>query len=365
MNFEDVIGQDTVKGQLIRLAEEGRLPHAMLLTGPEGCGKLPLAVAFACRLLGDNGMTRSLAHPDLHFTFPTIKQPGMSSEYQPTSDDYINEWRQLLLSDPYFTFEQWMAAMGAANQQAIITGGESDRLAQRLSLKSSQGGWKISIIWLPERTNLTSANKLLKLLEEPPAETLFLLVSEAPEKILETILSRTQRLTLKRISDADMEEALVRKRGLDEATARSLARVAGGNWLKAVEQLDTDSESHEFLDIFITLMRQAYKRDVKSLKAWSERLAAMGREKQRRFLAYAMRMVRESFMCNFQESDLNYMTVQEEQFTRNFARFINEANVIGISEIMEKAYRDIGQNANAKIVFFDLAMDIIILLIKK
>lgn len=184
----------------------------MLFCGPMGCGKKALALAFASRLLGDSQLLRQWQHPDLHFSFPTIKKPTMGSDHQPVSDDYAQEWRELLRDGAYFSIEQWMEAMGAENQQAIITGAESDRLSRRLSMKASQGGYKVCVMWLPERMNVTSANKILKLLEEPPQQTVFILVSEEPEKLLETIRSRTQRFDFKRISDEAIEQALTERR---------------------------------------------------------------------------------------------------------------------------------------------------------
>lgn len=177
INFADVIGQEEVKQRLTQLVQSNRVPHALLFCGPQGCGKMALAMAFARNLLisssvspeNSEAMLRNWEHPDLHFTYPTIKLPGMSSEHQPVSSEFAKEWHEMVTTDTYFTVKQWMSQMGATTQQAIITGAESDELSKQLALKSSQGGYKVSIIWLPERMNLTSANKLLKLLEEPSA----------------------------------------------------------------------------------------------------------------------------------------------------------------------------------------------------
>lgn len=365
MTFEEVIGQDEAKQSLVKLIEEHRVPHAMLFCGPMGCGKKALALAFASRLLGDSQLLRQWQHPDLHFSFPTIKKPTMGSDHQPVSDDYAQEWRELLSDGAYFSIEQWMDAMGAENQQAIITGAESDRLSRRLSIKASQGGYKVCVMWLPERMNVTSANKILKLLEEPPQQTVFILVSEEPEKLLDTIRSRTQRFDFKRIADADIEEALVEKRGLEHADARSLARLANGSWTNALAALSTGNENRMFFDLFTMLMRLAYTKRVKELKKWSESIAAFGREKQKRFLNYMHRMVRESFVYNFHEPELNYMTAEEEQFAQKFAPFIHERNIIELSEMIGKAVRDISQNANSKMVFFDIAMQTIIFITRK
>ena len=379
MDFSNVIGQEPAKERLIQMVKEGRLPHALLFCGPEGVGKMALAMAFASYLLTnpdgeDNGsidttnalaMLRKWEHPDLHFSYPTIKRPNMSSDHQPISNDFTQEWHEMIMQGTYFTMNQWMKQMGATTQQAIITGAESDELSRILALKSSQGGYKIAIIWRPERMNLTSANKLLKLLEEPPHKTIFLMVCEEPEKLLETIISRTQRIDVKRIDDDAIEQALIIQRGIDHDAAHRIARIANGSWLKALETLDTGNENREFLNMFQMLMRLCYMRNVKDLKRWSEVVSAYGREKERRMLTYFQQQVRENFIFNFQRPELNYMTLEEEGFARNFARFINEANVIEINELFEKANRDIGQNANAKVVFYDIALKLIVLLLKK
>ena len=369
MAFEQVIGQQEVRQRLQQMVSEDRLPHALMLCGPMGCGKMALALGFAVQLLSrtanDEAMLRKLEHPDLHFTYPTIKLPSMSADHKPVSDDFAHEWHELIMAGPFFTMNEWLEMMGGENQQAIITAGESDELIRKLSLKSSQGGYKVSLIWLPERMNIECANKILKLLEEPPSQTVFIMVCEEPDKLLETIRSRVQRIDVKKIADEDVRQALMDKRGLAEDVAQRISRMANGSWLKALEMLSADSENELFLDMFQTLMRLAYQRKVKDLKTWSERMAAMGREKQKRFLDYFLRLVRENFMYNFQQEELCYMTQREEDFARNFARFINEANILPITDLINKAIRDIGQNANAKIVFFDLALQMIVLLIQK
>ena len=370
MTFSEVIGQKEVAERLVQLVKEDRLPHALMLCGPQGSGKLPLAVAFACYLL-DNGtpsahaMLSKLEHPDLHFTYPTIKLPSMSAEHKPVSDDFAKEWHELVIRSLYFTMEDWMTAMGGENQQAIITAGESDELVRKLSLKSSQGGYKVSVIWLPERMNIECANKLLKLIEEPPHQTVFIMVCEEPDKLLETIRSRVQRIDVKMIAIEDIEQALIEKRGIGSDDAHRIARLANGSWLKALDELQVGSENELFLDMYIMLMRLAYQRKIKDLRKWSEQMASMGREKQKRWLTYFLRMTRENFMYNFQNEDLVYMTQREEDFAKNFARFVNEKNILPISDLANLAIRDIGQNANGKIVFFDLALQMIVLLLQK
>lgn len=376
MTIDEVIGQREVWERLKRMAEEHRIPHAMLFCGPEGCGKLAMALAFASYLLGESdeqtpeamrtkAMLKKWEHPDLHFTFPTIKSNNMGSDHNPVSDDYIKEWRQLLIKDVYFQTSDWLNAMGDSNKQAIITGEESDALSRKLYVKSSQGGYKISIIWLPERMNLTSANKILKLLEEPPAQTVFILVSEQPEQLLETIRSRTQRISFKKIDNEALAEALIQRRGLEADTARRIARIANGNWNLATEELNAGNEHIQSLDMFVMLMRLAYQRNIHDLKKWSDTVSTFGRERQKRMIDYFQHILRESFMYNFQEQELVYMTQEEEKFTRNFARFINEANIIDTYILFDESKKLIAQNANAKIVFFDMALKIIMLLIRK
>lgn len=289
----------------------------------------------------------------------------MGSDHKPVSDDFIREWHEMLESGPYFSMDQWMTAIGAENQQAIITAGESDDLVRKLSLKSSQGGYKISIIWLPERMNIECANKLLKLIEEPPQGTIFIMVCEEPDKLLETIRSRTQRIDVRRISSESIAVALQQKHGLGAESSMRLARLANGSWLKAVRELESDSENDYFLADYQQLMRLAYQRNVRNLKKWSEHMQTYGREKQKRFMDYFMRLTRENFMYNFGNPDLNYMSEKEEEFATKFARFINENNVIAMTEMAEKIQRDIKQNANAKIVFFDMALRMIMMLLQK
>ena len=378
MKFSDVIGQDEVKQRLRQMVAEERVPHALMFCGPQGSGKMALALAFASYLLCGNRadgdscggcqqclMAERLSHPDLHFSYPVIRPSGTGSEHKMSSEDFAAEWREMLLQGPYFTMDKWLAAMGAANQQALMGVGESDLLLKRLSLKSSQGGYKVVVMWLPERMNGECANKILKLLEEPPQQTVFIMVCEEPGRLLDTIRSRAQRIDIRRIDDGAIERALVERRGIDAEAARRLARAAGGSWLAALDELDADSEKRQFLDMFISLMRLAYMRKIKDLRKWSDTAAALGREKQRRMLAYFLRLVRENFMYNFHNPQLCYMTRDEENFARNFAPYINEANVLEMSALMNTAMRDIGQNANAKIVFFDMATNIIVSLIRK
>lgn len=364
MNWDEVIGQEAVKIRLQGLIHDDRVPHALMFCGATGYGTLALAMAMATELLHKT----SEYHPDLHFSFPTIKLPSMSAEHKPISDDFMKVWYELIGKEGlYITIEQWMEQMKATTQQAIITAAESDSLARKISLKSSQGGYKVAIIWLAERMNEESANKILKTLEEPTEKTVFILVVERPELLLDTIRSRVQRIDVPKIDTESLEKALIEQRGLDKDIAHQLSRASDGNWLTAIEQLQPDSERKMFLDLFIMLMRQVYARDVRGMKKWSETVgdAKFGREKQKRFLQYMMRMVRESFISNFQNPELTYMTAEEAQFVSKFGRFINEANVIDINSLFELALRDISQNTNQRIVFYDTALRLTVMLLRK
>ena len=374
MFFKDVIGQEEAKQRLIREAKEGKIAHARLFCGPEGIGKLPLAIAFARYLSCNNpgekdacGVCPScikfnkLAHPDLHFAFPVIKKKAKDT----VSDDFISEWRELLTHTPYFNLNIWLEEMGAENQQAQIYVKESDEIIRKLSLKSSQGGYKIMIIWLPEKMNVECSNKLLKLLEEPPSQTIFLLISEEPDMLLTTIQSRTQRFTLYGIKEECIMERLQNQYGLQEKDANSIAHQSEGNFLKALESIHLSEENKLFFDLFVNLMRLSYQRKIREMKQWSETLAAMGREKQKHFLSYCQRLVRENFIYNFQNPSLIFMNEEEQNFSKRFAPYINEKNVMGIMDELSEAQRHIEQNVNARMVFFDFSLKMIVLLVQK
>ena len=376
MYFKDIIGQQEVIERLVKDAQAGTVPHALLFAGPEGTGKLQTAIAFAryllCRDKGTGtdscGQCPScvkmdkLVHPDLHFVYPVInksKTAGRST----ISDEEITTWRECVLDRQYFGFEEWLSAIDADNKQASIFVTESESIMSKLSLKSVEGGYKIMIIWHAEKMNQQCANSLLKLLEEPPAGTIFILTTDAPEQMLETILSRTQRVDFKRIPAQLIEQRLTGPGYmLDADTASKIAHLSGGSWLKAMSALRVNAESDEFLNYFMQLMRLSYGRRLKDLKIWSDNVAGGGREWQKRFLAYCQRMIRENFICNFHNPDLNYMSEQERQFSVKFAPFVNENNIIGLMDTLSDAQRDIEQNVNSKMVFFDLSLKTIMLM---
>lgn len=374
MLFREVVGQEDIKSRLRCEANEGRVAHALLFYGPEGCGKLPVALAFARYLLCSHPhegepcdqcnncmMTARWTHPDLHFVFPVVKYKDAAHS---VSDVYLPEWRKQLTENVYFGLDEWLDDMQAGNQQALIYSAESDAIQKKLSLKSNQGGKKVMIIWLPEKMNLECANKLLKLLEEPPAETHFLLISEHLEAVLPTIVSRAQCIAMKGLSEEDISEALMQRNACDSDTARRVAHTANGNLIAAQLQLRSNADQNLFFDLFVILMRLSYQRKIKELRKWSEQIASLGREKQKNFLAYSQKLIRENFVYNFRKPDLNYETAEEENFSKNFARFINERNVIHIMDELSLAQRDIEQNGNPKFVFFDFALKMIVLLIQ-
>jgi len=374
MFFRDVIGQDEAKQRLIREAKEGKIAHARLFCGPEGIGKLPLAIAYARYLSCQNpGVDdacgtcpncmkyNKLAHPDLHFVFPVIKIKSKDT----VSDDFLSEWRELLSQTPYFNLNIWLKEMGAENQQAQIYVKESDEIIRKLNLKSSQGGYKIMIIWLPEKMNVECSNKLLKLLEEPPSQTIFLLVSEEPEMLLTTIQSRTQRFNLYGIEEKQIAQKLIQQYGILEQDAIDIAHLSEGNFLKALETIHLNEENQLFFEMFVSLMRLSYQRKIREMKQWSETMASMGRERQKQFLQYCQRMIRENFIYNFHESSITFLNEEERHFSSRFAPFVNERNVIGIMNELSEAQRHIQQHVNARMVFFDFSLKMIVLLVQK
>lgn len=372
MKFSSIIGQQAVKQHLLQMVHDDRVPHALMLCGPQGAGKLPLALAFAhyllcsqpgaeepCQACADCRMLQQWSHPDLHFSFPVYK--AKSSEH-PTSDDYLAPWREQLERNPYFDVEQWLADIKAENQQIVLYVQESDALQKKLALKSSQGGRRVVVMWLPERMQPQMANKLLKLIEEPPSQTHFILVSNDPDMVLGTIQSRVQRINVPALSEEEIAEALVERMGVEPSKAQNLAHVAQGNYTAALKRLDAESEEAQFFELFKTLMRSSYARKIKDMHAWAQEVAALGRERQKRLLAFCQRLIRENFMYNFHRPEISYLTPDEEAFSLRFAPFVNERNIIGITEVLSDAERDIEQNVSARMVFFDLSLKMIMLL---
>lgn len=370
--FKSIIGQESIKQRLLREVQERRIPHARLLVGGDGVGAFPLAVAYAryihcehpqatdaCGQCASCAKYDKLTHPDLHWVFPIVKSSKGKREL---CDDYLSDWRSFVLGQPYFNLGHWLKAMEAENAQALIYARESDEIIKKLSLRSSQGGAKIVLMWLPERMHPVCANKLLKLVEEPPSETLFLLVSEHPEQVLGTIQSRAQRLNVPPLEETDISHALETRYHTLPANSRNIAHLAGGSFIKALETIHLNEDNHLFFELFVNLMRLSYQRKIREMKQWSEQVAGMGRERQKSLLSYAQRMIRENFIYNLHRPELSYLTPEEESFATRFAPFVNERNVMGIMDELALAEEHIEQNVNAKMVFFDFALKMIVLL---
>ena len=371
MYFKDIIGQDSAVNQLRAAVAEGRIPHAQLICGGEGVGKLTIALAYARYLCcphrhdgdacGECPSCKKFdkyAHPDIHFAYPVYRKSSPNAY----SDDFIDKWRTAIAENPYMNLNQWMSHIGAENQQCIIYVSQSDEIIRKLTLKSSEGGYKVMIIWMAEKMNAECSNKLLKMIEEPPAQTVFLLVAENPDLLLPTIQSRVQRIPLLPLDDDTIATVLCQRFGLTDADARQIAHSSAGNWLQAMETIHLGGRAKEHIELFMTLMRKSYMRDLKGMRQWAETVAGMGREPQKNFLLYCQRMIRESFICNFHRPEINYMNTDEATFTSRFAPFVNENNIFGIMDELSEAQRHIEQNVNPKMVFFDLSLKMIMLL---
>lgn len=385
MLFKEIIGQEEVKQQLRLSVREGRIPHAQLFAGVSGIGKLQLALAYAqyvncphrtsedsCGVCPTCQQYRNLQHPDLHFAFPIVKTDSAD-----TCDAYMAPWRSIILKQHYFDLDDWYKALGVETKQGMIYEKESSEILRKLSLKPFGDGYKVMIIWQPEKMNPTCANKLLKILEEPPKRTLFIMVSEHPEQLLSTIQSRVQTIRVPRLQAENIAQALMSQHNMNETEARDIARIANGSYLQALKKSDETEENQQELRDFIALFRDAYTvgvmRDpkmkfdsLKRLRQWSLEMAdsKVGREKQKHFLQYAQNQVRENYIRNFHQPELNYQMSAERDFSVKFAPFIHSGNVEQIMLELEKAERQIEQNGNAKVIFFDLCLQMIVLIKK-
>jgi len=368
MQFKDVIGQNSIKQRLIQAVDEDRIPHAQLLAGPQGNGKLALALAFAqyincpnkqhndsCGVCSSCRKYAKLIHPDLHFTIPVIKTTAIDKT---TSSDYMAKWRQYFLENPYPQYEKWMQIIADENKQGAIYVDEAKDLIHKLNQKSYEAEYTVSIIWLPETMNITCANKILKILEEPPTKTIFILISEAEEKLLSTIRSRCQFIRVPKISDHDLQVAITKIAESINTNPATIARLARGNYFMALEIMQNDElHSYNFRQ-FTLIMRNGYSRKLQEILTWSEEIAGIGRVRQMDFLKYCGEFLRENFLFNLKEPDLIYMDDQENEFSQKFSPFINEKNVLSLFHEFEKAYTDISMNGNAKLVFTDLGLKV-------
>lgn len=369
MLFTEVIGQEACKQRLRSAIQSGKISHAQLFTGNAGVGTLALALAFvqylyctgekgedACGVCPSCKKMQKLIHPDVHFVFPIVKSAKIKN---PVSDEYLPEWRQCLLDDPYPELEEWIAAMGGdENAQALIYTEESGNILKKLSLKSFESEYKTMLIWLPEMMKTECANKLLKILEEPYPNTLFILMAEKPEQILNTILSRTQQIHIPPLKQEEMSEALIAREGLSREKANEFAHLSKGNWAKARKLLHETEQAVYNQEKFTQLMRLCWSRKMLPVNQFVDELTLLGRERQKNFLTHCIRMIRENFIANLGIERLVYMSEREAEFSQRFAPYIREENVLPLYEEFEKAHYDILRNGNGKIIFTDLCIKV-------
>ena len=367
MQFSQVYGQNQLKEKLINSVQEGRIAHAQLFFGPGGSGSLALALAYiqyvaclarsemdSCGTCSSCRKISRLEHPDLHFVFPVNITKKISKD--PMCDDFLPEWREFVLANPYFTDNQWYDFIGLANKQGLISKRESDAIIRKLSLKSFESDYKFMLVWLPEKMNASSANVLLKLIEEPPPKTLFLFVSENPGQLLITIASRLQHVRLAAIDDESMRLALQQRYQISGEASDDIVHLARGNLVEAAEMVRTSEENELNLERFISIMRFCWTRSYLEVNNWVEEMAGLGRENLKNFFNYALHLVRENFILNLKNDKLNYMTQKEAEFASRFHPFINGNNVIRISEELTSAMADIQRNGYAKLVLFDMSL---------
>lgn len=364
MRFADIAGHESTIEALRQIADSGRIPHAILLNGISGIGKMRLARAFSqyvhcsnrkdgdsCGVCPSCLQHKNFNNPDMHYIYPVLKKEKMQ-----VSSDYAEQWKEMLTEWSYMPPEKWNDILQVGNSQPYIYVPESEDIIAKSSLSAFQENYKIFLIWLPERLRLEAANKLLKVIEEPFEDTIFILVSNDDSKLLPTIFSRTQRFNLRPLSEENISSHLVRHKGVSRNVASSASHIAEGSMGKAESLACHPDELLEFSDLFKEIMRNAYALKARNMKILSEKCAGMGREKIMRFLGYANRMVRENFMFNLRMPQISLLTPEEEQFSEKFARFIHEGNVEKLQQELSRASSDIERNANAKIVLFDLML---------
>lgn len=367
MKFSDIIGHNEEKRKLVAMVDSGKLPHALLLHGPSGVGKTNLARAFVqyigCtdRRNGDSCgqcpsclQTAKLNNPDIHYVYPVLKRANPSRS---VSSDYSEEWEKFITDYPFMPPQKWLEIIDAGNSQPIIYVNESEEILRISNMSSYGDGYKIFIIWQADKMNPQAANKLLKVIEEPFSDTLFILVSNDPGELMPTIRSRLQSLELRQLSDAEIIEYLNRKGKTGEETL-ALAKLARGNMNRAAELIQNDGERAQFRSDFVGVMRACYARKMPELKNYADSFAKYGREKSLRLLDFFSSLIRESFISNLHCQALEAMTPDEKAFVDKFGPFINAANVEEISREIDRAHEDISRNGNQKIVWFDFMIEL-------
>jgi DNA polymerase-3 subunit delta' len=373
MQFSDILGQDSIKNHLIKNVLSGRISHAQLFVGPEGCGSLAIAIAYAQFILCNNVGAEnwggnescnlkfsSLAHPDLHFIYPNVTNEDIKKN--PKSADFLRDWRDFVSQNPYGNLIDWYKHLGTQNKQGIIRVEDAEDILKSMLLKSFEGGYKIMIIWMAEKMNHEAANKILKLLEEPPEKTLFILITENEEELLPTIRSRCQITHFTRLPDQIISKALQLNYFLDEYSAASVALQSQGNYNKAIHFVKNDSDDDEYEKWFVAWVRTAFvaKKNASSIRdliLWSETIAGIGREGQKQFLNYCINMFRQALLYNYSTEKLIYLATKVDNFTlEKFAPFVNGNNIKEIFESLSNAIYHIERNGNAKIILTDLSI---------
>ena len=368
MFFKDVIGQDHIKNHLKSTTENGRIPHAQLFVGKEGVGTLPMAIAYAQHLLcttsKDENSCRvkceKLTHPDLHFAFPVTSNDKVKKH--PVSDLFLDDWRLFIKEQSYGSLYNWLQFIGVENKQGLIGVDEAENIVKSLKLKSYEGGFKVMIIWMAEKMNISAANKLLKLIEEPPEKTVFILCTEDDEQIINTIKSRCQTIHFSALSEEEVAQSLITKEKISDGSAYKIAHQAEGNYNKALHLLHHDSSDSVFETWFITWIRTAFKAKgnasvVQQLVSWSDEIAKSGRETQKRFLKYCLQFFRQAMLLNYNSESIVFLETETAGFDlKKFAPFVHSGNVLEISNEISSAMYHIERNGNAKIILLDLSI---------
>lgn len=366
MFFKDVIGQEEIKKRLIRSVKEERISHAQLFSGHSGTGKLAMALAYAqyiscknrsnedsCGTCPSCHKYQKLAHPDLHFVFPIFNAKQFN---KPVSDDFLPKWREKVLDSPYFQLSSWLSHIDAGNAQGEIYERESESILRKLNLKSFESEFKVMIIWLPEKMNIACSNKLLKMIEEPPSKTLFVLVTENEEGVIGTIRSRAQLVKFPFVDNDALKNALLTIDDIDPQIVPDAVHLASGSYIRALEYLTPGDDEQFYFQKFQEMMRFAYTRQVSDLIGWADEMAKIGRDKQKAYFAEALRLVREYFISNMNHSEIVYMNRDEKTWGKKFAPFINERNIVAFADEFELAIKHISMNGNPRIVFMDTAL---------
>ena len=382
MLFSEVLGQKHIKNHLTTSVDAGRIAHAQLFVGPEGSGTLPMALAYAQYILcsNTNGENtggndscnlkfKNVSHPDLHFAFPVTTSDKVKSK--PVSNFYLEEWRQLIDQQPYGNLFDWYKLLGVDNKQGQIGVDEALQIVKSLALKSYEGGYKVMVIWMAEKMNTPAANKLLKLIEEPPEKTIFILIAEDEEQIIGTIRSRCQVLHFPPLAEDAIAEALVKNYHIETSVATKIAHQANGNYNKACDLIYQDGEDIQFEKWFILWVRSAFKAKgnksaIHDLISWSEEIAKTGRETQKKFLSFCLNYFRQALLLNYKANDLVYLEPKSENFKlEKFAPFVHDSNILEISDELQDAIYHIERNGNSKIILTDLSIKLTRLLHKK